>query len=115
MALPYLDKTSPEDFGKFKYFESDVQGNAIYTLGTKSTNADALLKNLVNIMGVSDQYLFLNTSPYINNTLRIGGWLSRAASLSSIGRPLVMIGLKQAYAKLCAFVNKANLNIGVVE
>ncbi len=115
MALPYLDKTSPGDFGKFKYFESDAQGNAVYVLGTKSSHAGNLLKDLVNIMGIADQYLFLDTIPYVNNTLRVGGWLSRAASLPSLGRPLVMIGLKQAYAKLCAFVNKANLNMGVVE
>lgn len=115
MALPYFDKTTPEDFGKMKYMDTDAKGNAVYSLGTKSTKAGNLLKDLVNIMGISDQYLFLDTSSCINNTLRIGGWLSRAASLPSIGRPLVIIGLKQAYFKLCSFVNKANLNMGVVE
>lgn len=115
MALPYLDKTSPEDFGKLKYFDTDKRGSAVYTLGTRSSKAGNLLKDLVNIMGISDQYLFFNTSPYVNNTLRIGGWLSRAASLPAMGRPLVIAGLKQAYAKLCTFVNKANLNLGVVE
>jgi hypothetical protein len=104
MEMPFLDKTTPEDFGKIKFIGDDNKGNKIYSLGTKYSKMGELLKDIAKLQGVEDQYMFVCTSPYVNNTLRIGGWLSRAVSLPAIGRPLVVRGLKMAYTALCSFV-----------
>jgi hypothetical protein len=111
MKMPYLDKTTPEDFGKIKHI-GNYQGDEIYSLGTKYSDSGNLLNDMANLQGVSDQYQFVITSPYVNWTLRIGGWLSRSASLPSLGRPLVISGLRQAYPELCSLVKNTQANQG---
>ena len=113
MAMPYLDKTTPNDFGNIKHIGTDNQGNEIYSLGTKSSHLGYMLDDIADLHGVSDQYLFLCTSPYVNNVLRVGGWLSRSISLPFLGRPLVLSGLRKAYPALCSFVETARLKEGV--
>lgn len=112
MKMPYLDKTTPEDFGKINHIGNDHQGNDIYALGTKQSESGNLLNDMADLQDVSDQYLFISTSPYVNMTLRIGGWLSRSAFLPSLGRPLVMSGLRQAYPDLCSLVKNTKTKEG---
>jgi hypothetical protein len=109
MAIPYLDKTIPEDFGKIQHMGTDDNGNEIYKLGTKSSQLEHLLNDMASLQNISDQCSFVNTSPYVNNILRVGGWLSRSASLPTVGRPLVMIGLRNAYPTLCSLVERTQL------
>lgn len=109
MQLPYLDKTTPEDFGRIKRIGTDKDGNEIYALGMKTSHSGNLLIDLANLQGISNQYQFIDTSPYVNLVLRIGGWLSRSASLTFIGRPLVISGLKKAYPYLCSLVEIARI------
>lgn len=112
MEMPYLDKTTPDDFGKIKHIGNDHEGNEIYALGTKQSDSGNLLHDLANLQGVSDQYLFLSTSPFVNITLRIGGWLSRSMSLPSLGRPLVISGLRQTFPDLCTLVRNSHAKQG---
>jgi len=109
MAIPYLDKTVPEDFGKIKHMGTDHIGNEVYVLGTKSSQLENLLNDMASLQNISDQCLFVNTSPYVNNVLRVGGWLSRSASLPVLGRPLVISGLRSAYPALCSLVETVHL------
>lgn len=109
MAIPYLDKTVPEDFGKIKPMGTDANGNEVYVLGTKSSQLENCLNDMAYLQSISDQYSFVNTSPYVNNVLRVGGWLSRSASLPALGRPLVKYGLRIAYPSICSLVEKACL------
>lgn len=109
MAMPFLDKTTPDDFGKFKLIGHDKNGNEVYSLGTKNSHMGSLLDDLASMEGVANQYMFLCTSPYVNNVLRIGGFLSRAVSLPAIGRPLVVTGLRKAFPTLCTFVETARI------
>jgi hypothetical protein len=112
MQLEYLDKTTPEDFGHFKPVGRDQSGNRIYCLGTKNSDMGSLLADLVNLQGVSEQYLFVGTMAHVNWILRLGGWLSRAVSLPAVGRPLVVSGLKMAYPGLANLVQNTRACLG---
>ena len=105
--LPYFDKTTKDDFGKIKQVGTDAEGNDIYVLGTKNGNSGGLLTGLVGAQGISDQFRFVDTMPGVNTWLRIGGWLSRGLSLPFLGRPLIRIGIKEAYPKLKTMVREA--------
>lgn len=109
MAVPYLDKTTPEDFGKLKHIGTDKNGDQIYALGTKISRHLELLGDMAGLLDVSNQYVFLNTSPYVNNVLRVGGWLSRSVSLPALGRPLVVSGLRDAFPALSSMVERVKL------
>ena len=105
--LPYFDKTTPDDFGKIRRVGTDADGNDVYVLGTKSSNFGNLLTGLVEAQGIAERFRFVDTLPLVNNWLRIGGWLSRSLSLPALGRPLIRIGILQAYPKLVTLVREA--------
>lgn len=105
--LPYFDKTQKDDFGKIRRTGTDPEGNDIYVLGTKNGNSGGLLTSLVKAQGAAHQFRFVDTMPYVNMWLRIGGWLSRGLSLPFLGRPLIKTGIKQAYPKLKTLVREA--------
>lgn len=102
--LPDFDQTTPDDFGKIKHAGTDTESNDIYVLGTKSGNSGGLLSSLVEAQNVGNDFRFVDTMPYVNTWLRIGGWLSRGLSLPSLGRPFIRIGIKEAYPKLKTMV-----------
>ena len=105
--LPYFDKTTKNDFGKIRRVETDADGNDIHVLGTKNGNSGGLLSGLVDAQNLTDKFRFVDTMPYVNTWLRIGGWLSRGPSLPALGRPLIRIGILQAYPKLVTLVREA--------
>jgi hypothetical protein len=107
MNLPYFDKTKPDDFGKIRRVGTDAEGNNIYVLGTKSSNSGGFLTSLIEARNLTDKFRLINTMPYVNTWLRIGGWLSRSLSLPWLGRPLIMIGIKKAYPELKTMVREA--------
>ncbi|HHW61817.1 MAG TPA: DUF3189 family protein [Syntrophomonadaceae bacterium] len=112
MELPYLDKTSAEDFGKIKYIGTDESGNEIYALGTKASDSGPLLQDLAVLQGIDDEFEFIRTTPFVNPILRIGGFLSRSASLPFVGRPLLISGLKKAYPYISTFVEQNRIVLG---
>lgn len=112
LKLPYLDKTSAEDFGRIKYIGTDESGNKIYALGTKTSDAGPLLQDLAVLQGVDDEFEFIRTTPFVNTVLRIGGFLSRSASLPLIGRPLLISGLKKSYPYISDFVEQNRIVLG---
>ncbi|MGE5381261.1 MAG: DUF3189 family protein [Methylocystaceae bacterium] len=110
MALPLFDKTTPRDFAVFQYNGEDKSGNPVYTLGTKSGTYGYALAALTKLMDAEERFMHVGTMPCLNNTLRIGGFLSRSLNLPFIGRPLVIIGLRKAFPKLRALVK--HLQVG---
>ncbi|MGI6413728.1 MAG: DUF3189 family protein [Syntrophomonadaceae bacterium] len=111
MALPYFDKTTPSDFGKLKYVGDDPQDNQVYALGTKQSDCLNVLEGLVDLMEIGDRFVFADTMPYVNLTMRIGGWISRALALTSIGRPIVLQGTKDIFPHLVGLVERTKLQI----
>jgi hypothetical protein len=76
-----------------------------------SIKRPALLAGLVNLEGIAEQFEFYDTMPFVNTVLRIGGWLSRAASLPALGRPLVIAGIRKDYRKIGSFVETIRSNL----
>lgn len=102
--FPYFDKTTPDDFGKMKHLGTHPEGHRIYCLGTKSSTTGPLLEGMAELQNAAGQFIFCDTMPYVNTTLRIGGWLSRGIGLSVLGRPLVYRGIRKEYGKIADFV-----------
>lgn len=80
--MPYLDKTTPKDFGKIKPVGTNEHGNKIYALGTKNSKMGNMLNDLANIQGISDQYTFISTTKCVNLILRIGGCWAKSRTIS---------------------------------
>ncbi len=106
MAIPFFDKTTKEDFANLHYTGQDESGNEVYILGTRHSDFGSTINGLVALMGISQDFVFTNTMPYVNPILRIGGYLSRGLSKPALGRPLVFRGARAAYPALVSLVER---------
>lgn len=111
MALPYFDKTIPQDFGHLHNMGQDQQSNQVYTLGTKSSSYGYILAALTKLQDTQEHFTFISTMPWVNNVLRVGGFLSRSLNLPALGRPLVLMGIKLAYKPLQLMVQQTHTRL----
>jgi len=109
LALPYFDGRSRGEEGELKFMGTDVYGNRVYAVGKKNLGSrfEALLYDLAATLGIKRQdILLLNTSPLVNLLMRIGGFTSRRMGLTFLGRPLVVLGTRRAFASLLKLVEQ---------
>ncbi|HZJ85344.1 MAG TPA: DUF3189 family protein [Syntrophomonadaceae bacterium] len=107
--LPLFDKTVPEDFGTMQYVGQDENNHEVYVFGTRHSDFTATINGLAALLGVSTEYTFVGTMPYVNYLLRLGGFLSRGLSAPSLGRPFVFRGAKMAYPALANLVDRVKV------
>jgi hypothetical protein len=103
--FPYFDKTTPQDFGRIKYIGTDASGHNVYSLGSKNSEAGPLLQGMAELHGAADQFELIDTMPYVDTWLRTGGWLSRSVGWETLGRPLVIKGIRKEYKDIAAMVD----------
>jgi len=109
MSLPYFDARSRGEEGEIKYLGTDPFNNDVYAAGKKNLGArfEALLYDLTTALGLPRQgLLLLNTSPFVNPLMVLGGFTSRRLGMTTPGRPLVLLGSRRAYFSLVAFVDR---------
>lgn len=105
----YFDRLKYKDMGRIIYRGTDRWGNNVYTLGRGTSKV--LLPALQNLMDVlkkdcnfKDEVVFINASPTVPFLMTIGGFFSRGLKLHFIGRPLLVMGAKQAYFNIVNLV-----------
>lgn len=107
LALPYFDGRRRGEEGELKYMGTDAYGNKVYAAGKKNLGVrfESILYNLASVIGIPRKnILLLNTSPLVNVSMRIGGFISRRIGLTFLGRPLVVWGTQRAFPRLELFV-----------
>jgi hypothetical protein len=108
LALPYFDARSKGDEGEIRFMGRDAAGNKVFTAGKKNLGArfETLFYDLAEVLGLSQQeILMINTSPLVNDAMRLGGFISRRLGFVALGRPLVVWGTRRAYVNLVNLVN----------
>ncbi|MHB1421294.1 MAG: DUF3189 family protein [Bacillota bacterium] len=99
-ALPLFDEQTHEEHGEFKMMGKDELGNEIYVAGKCKLRKmfEPMIYGLARIYSIpKEDILLVNTMPYVNLTMMIGGFTSRAMGLVWLGRPVVTWGTQQAY------------------
>ncbi|MGI6145238.1 MAG: DUF3189 family protein [Clostridia bacterium] len=110
LNLPYYDAQVGKDHGRIRFFGFDSRGNQIYITGKKNLGVfyEEIMYNLLFLGGdkqEQENFVFINTMPYVNIWMVIGGFLSRRLGWKALGRPLVIYGTKQAYWKFIHLIN----------
>lgn len=110
LNLPYYDAQVGKDHGRIRFFGFDSRGNQIYITGKKNLGVfyEEIMYNLLFLGGdkqEQENFVFINTMPYVNIWMVIGGFLSRRLGWKVLGRPLVIYGTKQAYWKFIHLIN----------
>ncbi|HHY39538.1 MAG TPA: DUF3189 family protein [Clostridia bacterium] len=106
-GLPLFDKATRDDMGVVHRVGSDELGNEIFCLGRRNGALD-VIGAIISISELSGEPspLFVNTIPCVNTLMRVGGYLSREAGLTRIGRRLVVKGTLKAYWSLVNLVKQ---------
>lgn len=108
LNLPYFDAQVGKDHGRIRFMGFDSKGNKIYIASKKNLGRyyEKIMYHLLAISGVNqNNFVFINTMPYVNVWMIIGGYLSRRLGLKTLGRPLVIYGTKKSYWKFVHLVN----------
>ncbi|MGE5397215.1 MAG: DUF3189 family protein [Chitinophagales bacterium] len=113
MALPLYDKTKSGDYGNIKYMGNDNHGNQIYILAKKHLGGrlNNVLNGLAELVGVKDQMIAVNTIPYINWAMMLGGFTSRRLGLPWLGRPVLFWGTRRAFFNLTSLVQAIKMKL----
>lgn len=100
MAVPHFDTQQQKDHGEYKLMGRDEKGNEIFIVGVENFSClfERLIKGTAAIFGISEgEYELIDSLKYVNNLMRIGGYMSRRLGLVALGRPVVIRGTQASY------------------
>lgn len=107
MSLPYFDSQTAVDHGKFRFLGKDNSDNQIYISSKRNLSkyyGDIMLHVAKIAEADLTDMIFIDTMPYVNIFMVIGGYTSRRLGLINIGRPIVIYGTKLSYFKFVHLV-----------
>ncbi|SDK41478.1 DUF3189 family protein [Natronincola ferrireducens] len=101
LGVPFYDKAQNEEIGIPLHMGVDEKNNVIYIMGL-GHNRDYYTKMTYEfyneIMPSSKKnLLIINVTSLLNNSTRLGGFMSRRLNLINIGRPLTVHGILKNY------------------
>jgi len=107
LSIPYYDNITREHYGRIIHRGTDEYGNNIYTL-SRQFSGSLIIRALgdlsVILTGNENNVIFVNVSPTVNTTMKIGGFLSRSLNLIWPGRLIVLWGSRRAYMDIVNIV-----------
>lgn len=100
LAVPYFNKLTKKDAGKFIFHGEDEEGNLVYTLGKRSSKLVIpslfhFSEIMINRFQLNEKIGFSNTSLIVPLAMTISGFLSRGLGINFIGVPLLIRGAQQ--------------------
>ncbi|MCM0648113.1 DUF3189 family protein [Clostridium swellfunianum] len=107
LSLPTFDKITKTDYGRLIYIGTDEFGAKVYTLcrmRSKRFVIPAISDMYQTFNGSMDGFFLADTSPTVNNLMRLGGLSSRGLNLVSFGRPIAAKAVIDAYPQMVDLV-----------
>lgn len=108
MDTPLFDKVDGDGRGQLVLAGTDRFGHDVYVVGRGKETVATLQNTIVSAWTlVSDRTVpveLFDTLQCVNTLMRIGGYLSRGAGQTKLGRPLVIYGTRLAYPRLVDLV-----------
>jgi hypothetical protein len=114
LSVPYYDKQTGKDHGYFHYIGIDSDKNPVYIVGKHNLGKhfEEIIRQIADIFQIKQRELIIvDTMPYVNYTMMIGGFSSRRLGITLIGRPIVIWGTKKAYWGLINLVNRIKTTV----
>lgn len=113
MALPYFDKTPGAVYGVIRFMGQTSEGDEVYALGKKNLGGrmNQVFLGLAELLRVEDQIIVVNTMPYVNILMMLGGFLSRRLGIVFPGRPILIWGTRLAFPDLVGLVKTIKLKM----
>ncbi|MFZ5643735.1 MAG: DUF3189 family protein [Bacillota bacterium] len=104
-----FNKLTYKDMGRIIFRGTDEEGNKVFSVGRGTSKVVVpCMKNLITILnreyGFNEKVIFSNMTPTVSFPMTVGGFLSRGLGIDSIGVPLLLMGVQQAYSKVIKVV-----------
>lgn len=113
LAMPLFDRLTTADFGRLFYHGEDEWGNKIYSMGRgKDAKVINNYTESLRKFHLIDDIAFIDTLPYVNIKMRLGGFFSRYLGLTVIGRPLCVAGTLEILPLIRDLVEKVKDKYG---
>ncbi len=106
-ALPFYDAQVNEDHGRIRFMGYDRQGHSVYITSKRNLKGhyETIMRKVMEIGGIDQNDLvFIDTMPYVNIWMIVGGYLSRRLGFTLPGRKIVIYGTQQAFFKFVHLV-----------
>lgn len=107
LNIPYYDAQVAKDHGRIRLMGSDQRGNQVFIASKRNLGKhyERIMREVLKIMGVEGKnVLFVDTMPYVNLWMVIGGYLSRRLGYKRLGRRIILFGTRQSYFKFVHLV-----------
>jgi len=107
LSLPTFDKITKTEYGRLIYIGTDEFGAKVYTLARMRSKKYVIpaISDMYQIFnGDMNGFFLADTSPTVNNLMRLGGISSRVFGLVSFGRPIVTKGTLKGYTQMAELV-----------
>lgn len=114
LSVPYYDMQTAKDHGCFRHMGNDEYGNQVYIIGKHNLGKhfEAIMRQVAEAFGLAQEdFVMVDTMPYVNITMMIGGFTSRRLGMVALGRPIVILGTQNAYFKLAAMVHRIKITV----
>lgn len=116
-SLPLFDQQTQKDHGHIHLLGIDENNHEIYVAGRR--NAAGLFENMVSgltdvIDRPKDGIRTVNVMPYVNWKMMFGGYTSRKLGVITIGRPIVLKGIRYSYLKIVSLVHQVKMTVDAV-
>lgn len=111
LSLPLFDAQVNADHGRIRFMGWDEKGNEVYITSKRNLQDKYgnIMQCILEAAGRKDlikEVVFINTMPYVNIFMVIGGFLSRRWGSSRLGRRIVCYGTRQSYFKFALLVRQ---------
>lgn len=106
LSTPYFDAQISLDHGRIRFMGYDDVGNEVYI--ASKHNLGSYYKKIMTVILNLTEYenndiIFVDTMPYVNIWMMIGGYLSRRLGVL-IGRAIIIYGTQLSYHRFIKLV-----------
>ncbi len=114
LSLPYYDAQVKEDHGRIRFMGYDEKGRQIY-ISSKNNLGESyerIMRQLLSVISKepAPAVAFVNTMPYVNVWMMLGGFLSRRWGWNHLGRTIIIAGTRQSYYRFVHLVEQLKKN-----
>lgn len=108
LNIPYYDAQVARDHGRMRFMGFDETGSPVYIASKR--NMGASFERMMRAFwaaadGDQEKIALIDTMPYVNIFMVIGGFLSRRWGWNRLGRAIILFGTRQSYNKFVHLVS----------
>jgi hypothetical protein len=114
LNIPFFERQTAKDHGLFRFMGCDELGREVYIVGKHNLgkNFERIIRQVASLFALNQQELvIIDSMPYVNFIMMVGGYISRRLGIIFIGRPIVSFGTQKAFLTMAGMVNRVKIKL----